>query len=67
MIVALREPTIIASCPCDGQNLSFLLVRVWKNLTSLSIVLVVQLSTRHISSSIGLTPITIYIMQNLNS
>jgi hypothetical protein len=36
-----------------------LFVRVWKNLTSLSIVLVAQLSTSHISSSIGLPPVTI--------
>jgi hypothetical protein len=64
--VTLPEPTIVASHPVMVKTCASLFVRVWKNLTSLSIVLVVQLSTRHISSSIGLPPVTIYIIQKLN-
>ena len=63
VIVAFSGPTNIAS---HKAMISSLLVRVWKYLTSLSIVLVVQLSTRHISSSIWLPPVFIYIIQNLN-
>jgi hypothetical protein len=57
--VALPEPTIVASRPAMVKTCPSLFVRVWKNLTSLSIVLVVQLSTWHISSSVGQPPVTI--------
>jgi hypothetical protein len=64
-MVALPEPTIIASRPAMVKT-SPLFLREWRILTSQSTALVVQLSTKQISSSIRLPPITIYIMQNLN-
>jgi hypothetical protein len=57
IIVARPEPTITASCPAIVKIFPLPFVRVWKYLISLSIELVVPLSTRHISSSIGLTPV----------
>jgi hypothetical protein len=58
-IVAHPEPTIFVSCPAIVKIFLVLLVRVWKYFVSLSKEFVVQLSTRHISYSIGLT-LTIY-------
>jgi hypothetical protein len=66
-IIARPEPTIFVSCPAIVKIFSVLRVRVWIDLkylygicieysqSSLSIEFVVQLSTRHISSFIGLT------------
>jgi hypothetical protein len=59
VIVAQLERTIAASCPAIVRIFPCLLVRVWKYLVFLSIVLVVPLSTRHISS-IGFNPVEIF-------
>jgi hypothetical protein len=65
IILALPEPTIHELRPVMVRIFPVLFVRVRKCLVSLSIVFVVQLSIRNISSSIGLTCI-IYIKQELS-
>ena len=55
--MARPEPTITASRPVIVVTLPLLLVRVWKYLISLSIVLVVALSTKQSSSSIWIVPV----------
>ena len=64
--MARPEPTITASRPVIVVTLPLLLVRGWKYLISLSIVLVVELSTKHSSSSIWIVPIGLSIMIESN-
>jgi hypothetical protein len=63
--MALPEPAITASRPAIVKTFPLLFVRVWKYFISLSIELVVPLSTRHISSSIGLTPVQSMKIENI--
>jgi hypothetical protein len=56
VIVALLEPTIIASYLAMVKTFLNLRARVLKYVISLSIEFVVQLSIRHNSSSIGDSP-----------
>jgi hypothetical protein len=55
--VARPEPIIMVLQPAMVVTFPLLFLRVWKCLISLSIVLVVQLSTKQISSSIRIVPI----------
>ena len=55
--MAHPEPTITACRPAIVMTFPLLLVRVWKYLISLSIVLVVALSTKQSSSSIWIVPV----------
>ena len=55
--MARPEPTITASRPAIVVPFPLLLVRVWKYLIYLSIVLVVALSTKQSSSSIWIVPV----------
>jgi hypothetical protein len=65
--VARPVPIIVASRPAIVQTFPYFFVRVWKYFVSLSIEFVVPLSTRHNSSSIGLTPVEyLYINEEFN-
>ena len=55
--MARPEPTITASRLAIVMTFPLLLVRVWKYLISLNIVLVVALSTKQSSSSIWIVPV----------
>jgi hypothetical protein len=60
IILAFLEPTMHASWLAIVKIFHVLFARFWKYLVSLSILFVVQLSTRHISSFIGLTSKSIW-------
>jgi hypothetical protein len=55
IIVAFPEPIIQVSRPVMVRIFPVLFTRVWNYFISISIVFVVQLSTRHISSSFRLS------------
>jgi hypothetical protein len=59
--MALPEPTINASLPAIVKTFPSLFFKVWKYFISVIIEFVVQLSTRHNSSSNEPFPLDIYI------